>query len=126
MLRIEPKRFDDLVHEALEALPSELQEKLENVDVVVEDRPSSELLREMGMDPKHDTLFGLYEGTPLPERSFDAAWELPGKVTIFREPLLEACESEEELVEEIGVTIVHEFAHFFGIDEATLEDLGWD
>ena len=126
MLAVGPKRFEELVQEAIDGLPAFFQERLENVGVVIEEEPEPELLEEMGMDPERDTLYGLYEGTPLTERDLDVAWQLPDKVTIFRRPLLEDCRTERELVEEVRVTVVHEIAHFFGIEEERLQDLGWD
>ena len=126
MLPVGPKRFEELVQEAIDGLPAFFQERLENVGVVIEEEPEPELLEEMGMDPERDTLYGLYEGIPLTERELDAVWQLPDKVTIFRRPLLEDCRTEGELVEEVQVTVVHEIAHFFGIDEETLHEYGWD
>lgn len=126
MLSLNRKRFEELVRRALEGLPEFFRERLDNVEVVIDDEPAPELLEEMGMDPERDTLYGLYEGIPLTEREHDMAWQLPDKVTIFRVPLLEDCRDERELVEEVQVTVVHEFAHFFGIDEETLHEHGWD
>jgi predicted Zn-dependent protease with MMP-like domain len=126
MLNLTNRRFEELVREAIETLPPYFRERLENVDVVIEGEPSPELLEEMGMDPEQDTLYGLYQRTPLTERDPSAPWQRPDKISIYRTPLQEACETEDELVEEVQVTIVHEFAHFFGIDEDELQDLGWD
>jgi predicted Zn-dependent protease with MMP-like domain len=126
MLKVSRKKFEELVAKAIETLPPFFREKLQNVEVVIEDAPGTEMLEEMGMDPKRDTLYGLYEGTPLTERDSTEAWQLPDKITIFRVPLLEDCESEKALVEEVQITVVHEFAHFFGIEEDALEEMGWD
>jgi predicted Zn-dependent protease with MMP-like domain len=126
MLRLTRGEFEAVVRRAVGELPAFFQEHLENVAVVVEWRPSPSLLREMGMDPREDTLFGLYQGMPLTERSVDDLGGLPDKISIYMEPLLEACSSMRELREEIQTTVVHEFAHYFGIEEDRLEDLGWD
>lgn len=80
----------------------------------------------MGMDPEVETLFGLYWGIPLTERSIEDSGVLPDKISIYRLPLLEACRSREELVREVRVTVIHEMAHFFGIDDDRLTELGWD
>jgi len=125
-MKLSPKRFEELVRKAVSTLPPYFREKLENVDIVIEEEPEPELLEEMGMDPEEDTLFGLYQGTPLTDRDATAAWELPDKISIYRLPLLEWCESEQQLVEEVQVTVVHEFAHFFGIDDDSLHEMGWE
>jgi len=108
------RRFEELVADALDALPDELGVLLDNVVVVVEDR---------GEDPD---LFGLYEGVPLTERATYGAMELPDRISIYRLPICDYCEDEEHVVEEVLVTVVHELAHHFGIDDDRLEELGWD
>ena len=117
------KNFEKLVNEAIEELPSEFREQLENVVIIVEDRPSQDLLERMEVPPE-DTLFGLYEGTPLTERGFDAPL-YPDRIWIFQQPIEEECDTEDEIREEIKTTIVHEVAHFFGLDDDYLEDLGY-
>ena len=126
MLRVPPREFERLVARALDLLPAEIQDHLDNVSVEIEEAPEPELLEEMGMDPgdPEDTLFGLYEGTPLTERFHDDVL-LPDRIRIFRAPLLEWCESEAEVVEEVRVTVLHEIGHFFGLDEDRLEELGY-
>jgi predicted Zn-dependent protease with MMP-like domain len=111
------------VDRAIERLPAEFREKLQNVAVIVEDRPSAELLEQMEV-PQGDTLFGLYEGTPLTERGFQTPLH-PDRIWIFKEPIERECETEKEIIEEIETTIVHEVAHFFGLDDDYLEDLGY-
>jgi len=120
---VERKRFEKLVNEAIAELPREFRNRLRNVAVIVEDNPAEEMLEEMEID-EGDTLFGLYEGTPLTERGFEAPLH-PDRIWIFQEPIEEACETEEEMKEEIKLTIVHEVAHFFGLDDEYLEDLGY-
>jgi predicted Zn-dependent protease with MMP-like domain len=117
------KRFEKLVNQAIDGLPQEFREKLENVAVIVEDHPSRELLLQMDIPPD-DALLGLYEGTPLTERGFEAPLH-PDRIWIFQRPIEEECESEDEIKEEIQTTIVHEIAHFFGLDDEYLEELGY-
>jgi len=126
MIDVSPKRFEKLVRRALDLLPPEFQAHLENVSVIIEDEPDPELLEEMGfdLDDPEDTLFGLYEGVPLTERRHDDML-LPDQITIFRGPLLDWAESEEEIVEEVRITVLHEIGHFFGIDEDRMEELGY-
>lgn len=108
-------------------IPSEFRDLLGDTPILVEDWPSETLLAELGMEPD-DTLYGLYEG---PDR-FEAietareAFALPGRVILYRGPLEEDFPEPEELQREVAITLVHEIAHHFGIDEARLEELGWD
>ena len=90
----------------------------------VEERPSRDLLREMDVPPD-ETLFGVFTGVPLPERSVTEPPLYPDVILIFREPLMDACQSREELEEEIAVTVVHELAHYLGLSEERLEELGY-
>ncbi len=117
------RRFVRIVEEVLQTLPPEFQRALQNVHIVVEDEPTPEQLASVGLGPG-DALFGLYEGTPLPERGLEPPL-LPDRITVFMRPLLEACETEDELREEIRRTVLHELAHYFGIDEDRLEELGY-
>lgn len=109
----------------IDRLPRSFRERLLNVEFVVEERPSIELLRAEGLDPRHDTLYGIYQGIPLPDRSSLDPPLLPDKITIFAEPLLEDFPDPEELREEIRLTVLHEIAHYFGMDEEEIEDLGY-
>ena len=114
MFLIDASRFERLVGEALDSLPAALGEMMENIVVVVEDaHPDEDLL-------------GLYEGVPLTEREDYGGLAMPDRVTVYRLPICAMCDSEEELIDEIGVTVVHEVAHHFGIDDDTLHQLGWD
>jgi predicted Zn-dependent protease with MMP-like domain len=112
--------FYEMVERALEGLPPELAEMLDNVAIVVEDWPE----RSMLADYEEDTLYGLYEGVPLSERGDAYYGVLPDRITIFRRPL-ERDFGPGELEEQIRITVVHEIAHHFGFDEDRLEDLGW-
>ena len=120
--------FDQIRKEVagiLDRLPRRFREQLRNVEFVVEKRPSIELLREEGLDPRCDTLYGIYQGVPLPDRSSLDPPLLPDKITIFAEPLLQDFPDPEELREEIRLTVLHEIAHYFGMDEEEVEDLGY-
>ena len=112
--------FDQVVTEALDRIPPELAEQLSNVAVFVEE----EYEPEPWEDPDTE-LFGLYDGIPLTERA-GMPWQMPDRIIIYRGPLLRAFQEREELVEEITVTVIHEVAHFFGIDDERLHELGWD
>ncbi len=118
------REFEQHVTQALEGLPQEIKERLDNVDILVQLWPTREQLVENGISDKHD-LLGLYEGIPLTERTASYGAVLPDRVTIFQGPLEESVASEEELVEEIRKTVVHELAHFFGWGDADLERLGY-
>lgn len=124
-MRLSRRKFEALVLKALEGIPELIREHMENVDVVIEERPSDDQLTELGMEPD-ELLFGLYEGTPLIERGITVDPLLPDKITIFQEPLEEAYESDAEIAAEIQKTVVHEVAHHFGIDESRLKELGYD
>jgi predicted Zn-dependent protease with MMP-like domain len=110
-----PERFEELVGEALDEVPVELMSLMNNVVFLVEDLPPG----------GGDDLLGLYEGTALTERGWDYAGALPDRITIFRLPTLKMCDTEEDVVDEVAVTVVHEIAHHFGIDDQRLHDLGW-
>jgi len=113
------------VARVIDRLPKEFREQLRNVEIVVEKRPSKELLRAEDLDPRDDTLYGIYQGVPLPDRSALDPPLLPDKITIFAEPLLEDFPNPDELREEIRLTLLHEIAHYFGMDEEEIEDLGY-
>lgn len=113
------------VTRVIDRLPRTFRDQLVNVEFVVEDRPSAELLRAEGLDPREDSLYGIYQGVPLPDRSALDPPLLPDKITIFAEPLLEDFPDPEELREEIRLTVLHEIAHYFGMDEEEIENLGY-
>jgi predicted Zn-dependent protease with MMP-like domain len=117
MVAMSREQFEDAVSEALDRIPDDLARMMDNVVVLVQDDP-----------PDGDSdLLGLYEGTPLTERDgWWAAGSLPDRITIFRNPTLAVCDTAEEVVEEVRVTVVHEIAHHFGIDDERLHELGWD
>jgi predicted Zn-dependent protease with MMP-like domain len=107
------ERFEELVADALDEVPGELLAHMENVVVLVED------------DPPEPGLLGLYEGYALTERGWDYGGVLPDRIFVYRNPTLAICNTEEEVVEEVAVTVVHEIAHHFGIDDDHLHELGW-
>jgi len=112
MILIGNDRFEEMVDEALASLPAGLARMMRNVAVVVED----------GIDPH---LLGLYHGVPLTERLSDYSAVLPDKITIFRLAICSRCATEEEVVDEVRTTVVHEVGHHFGIDDDRLHELGW-
>lgn len=107
------RRFEELVADALDTLPSELAAAMDNVVVLVADR--------------HDTedLLGIYEGVALTERTSNYGGVLPDRIMIYQDAILDICEDEDDVVHEVAVTVVHEVAHHFGIDDETLHELGW-
>ncbi|WP_187645870.1 metallopeptidase family protein [Actinoplanes teichomyceticus] len=109
------ERFEELVGEALDEVPVELLSLMNNVVFLVEDLPP---------DGSED-LLGLYEGTALTDRGWDYAGALPDRITIYRLPTLRVCDTDEDVVDEVAVTVVHEIAHHFGIDDQRLHELGW-
>jgi predicted Zn-dependent protease with MMP-like domain len=109
----------------LERLPEEFRSRLHNVEIVVEKRPGKSRLEALGLDPEQDALYGLYEGTPLPERSAVYPPILPDKITIFAEPLTRDFSDPAQLRNQIRLTVLHEIAHYFGMDEEEIEDLGY-
>jgi predicted Zn-dependent protease with MMP-like domain len=114
-VHLDAERFEELVADALDAIPPELASLMDNVVVVVVDHPG-----EPG-------LLGLYEGIPLTERGAGYGdLSLPDRISVYRLPILAMCETEAEVVHQVTVTVVHEVAHHFGIDDGRLEELGWD
>ena len=113
-MRMSAARFEELVSDALDLIPPELARAIDNVVVLVADR-----------HPTEPDLLGLYEGIALTERDSTYAGALPDTVTIYSGSLLEVCDSEADVVEEVTITVIHEIAHHFGIDDDRLHELGW-
>ncbi|EHR48643.1 hypothetical protein SacmaDRAFT_0336 [Saccharomonospora marina XMU15] len=113
-MRMSEARFEELVADALDQLPPEFASAMDNVVVLVEERNESE-----------PDILGLYHGVALTERGHDYGGVLPDRISIYREPILGMCDTEDDVVEEVLVTVVHEVAHHFGIDDARLHELGW-
>jgi predicted Zn-dependent protease with MMP-like domain len=116
------QRFEKLVEDALKEIPRRFRKEMRNVAVVVEDEPSQELLDEMEMEPG-DTLFGLYQGTPLPERSWGFGNNLPDRIAIYQKPTEDACETEDDIRDCVAETVIHEFGHYFGMSEEEIEEI---
>jgi predicted Zn-dependent protease with MMP-like domain len=119
--------FERLVASALRSLPARFRQFLEkeNVMVVVERRPTRSQLINLGMNPDAETLFGLYEGVPRTVRAASYNMTLPDKITIFQDPLEEEFPGQLALKEQVRRTVLHEVAHFFGIDDDELDRIGW-
>ncbi len=112
--------FDAVVAAALAELPAELSAAFNNIDLVILDRATPEL------DPDHEGLLGLYVGTPLTDRDAIQSGDMPDIIYLFREPHLALGLTRDELAAEIRITVLHEIAHYFGIEDDRLEELGWD
>lgn len=113
-VHVSEERFEELVDEGLRRIPRELLRNVDNVAIAVED-----------YNPDSPHILGLYHGVALTERTADYAGILPDKISIYRESLQNYCSSEEELVEQVAITVIHELGHHFGIDDARLHELGW-
>ena len=122
-MRLTAQRFEQLVVDALDAIPEASARRLDNVEVVVEPAPSRAQLREMEVPPG-ETLLGLYQGIPLTERNTHYGLVLPDKITVFQRPIEDLCASEDEVRQQVAHTVIHEFAHFFGISDDQLRDMG--
>jgi predicted Zn-dependent protease with MMP-like domain len=116
------KHFERLVEEAVATIPRRFRRAIANVAVIVEQEPSGALLDDMGIEPP-DTLFGLYQGTPLTERAWAHGNAEPDRVVIFQGPIEDACDDEDEIVATIGETVIHEFGHYFGLSEEEIEEI---
>ena len=123
-MKLSQAEFDRIVKQAIKRIPREFREHLENIVIAVQKRPSRALLQEVGMSP-HETLLGLYRGVSLERRSITAPPLFPDTIFLFQEPLEEMCSSIEEMKQQIEKTVVHEIAHYFGISEERLADLGY-
>jgi predicted Zn-dependent protease with MMP-like domain len=108
------QRFEELVGDGLDLIPAEFAAAMDNVVVLVEDR-----------HPEIPTLLGLYHGVALTERTSHYGGVLPDRITIYRQAILDICRYEQDVVEQVAITVVHEVAHHFGVDDARLHELGW-
>ena len=115
-------RFERLVADALGMMPQSFRQAVRNVAVIVEDAPAPKLLDDVGIDPP-DTLLGLYEGVPLPERDWTHGNALPDRITLFQKPIEAASQNDNEIVVVIGETVIHEFGHYFGLCEEEIEEI---
>jgi predicted Zn-dependent protease with MMP-like domain len=115
-----PARFERLVAEAIASIPRRFRTAVKNLAVVVEDEPTPDVLAEMGIEPP-DTLFGLYQGTPLTSRTWDFGNSLPDRIVIYQGPIEAECETDDDIVVTIGETLIHELGHYFGLSEEEIE-----
>ncbi|MBP7528310.1 MAG: metallopeptidase family protein [Syntrophorhabdaceae bacterium] len=123
-VKLSEEEFDRIVAHAVDRIPPEIRQHLENIVITVKKRPSRQMMREMGMHPD-DYPLGLFQGVPLIERLATIPPLYPDMIYLFQEPLEEMCDTREELEEEIEVTVVHEVAHYIGMTEERLAELGY-
>ena len=116
------EKFEHLVAEAMALIPSRFRREMNNIAVVVEDEPSAELLDELEIEPP-DSLYGLYQGTPLPERTWGYGNTLPDRVTLFQKPIEEDSVDDDDVRAVIGETLIHEIGHYFGLSEEEIEEI---
>jgi predicted Zn-dependent protease with MMP-like domain len=114
--------FERLVQEAITLIPRRFRSEMRNLAIVVEDEPSRDTLKAMDIEPP-DSLYGLYEGTPLTERQWGFGNHLPDRVTIFQRPIEEDAEDEDDMRAMIGETLIHEIGHYFGLSEEEIEEI---
>ena len=114
------ERFERLVEEALRDIPKRFRDAMANVAVIVEDEPPPHVLEDMDLE-EDDELFGLYEGTPLPERGSSYGNTLPDRISIYQIPIEESCADDEEVRVCVAETVIHEFGHYFGMSEEEIE-----
>ncbi len=115
-------RFQALVDEAIDSLPEKFRAAMTNMAIVVEDDPTPAQLAEVDIEPP-DSLYGLYEGIPLPERQWNHGNTLPDKITLFRNPILEDSLDDDDVIVGIGETLIHEVGHYFGLDEEEIMEI---
>jgi predicted Zn-dependent protease with MMP-like domain len=116
------EKFERLVVEAVTLIPKRFRREMKNLALVVEDEPSIELLQEMDIVPP-DSLYGLYQGTPLPERDWGFGNVLPDRITLYQRPIEEDCDDEDDVRAVIGETLIHEVGHYFGLSEEEIQDI---
>jgi predicted Zn-dependent protease with MMP-like domain len=116
------REFEKLVAEAVALIPARFRREMKNLALVVEDEPSAELLQEMEIEPP-DSLYGLYQGIPITERTWGDGNRLPDRITIYQRPIEEDCEDEDDMRAVIGETLIHEVGHYFGLSEEEIEEI---
>ena len=114
--------FEQYVKDAIETIPRRFRDAVANLAIVIEAEPSADLLREMEIESP-DSLFGLYQGTPLTERTWGYGNTLPDRITLYQGPIEDASENEDDLVVCIGETLIHELGHYFGLSEEEIEEI---
>jgi predicted Zn-dependent protease with MMP-like domain len=115
-------RFTQLVEEALREIPRRFRNAMKNVAVIVEDEPPPHILEEMEIEPP-DSLYGLYQGTPLPQRGWGYGNALPDRISIYQGPIEDSCYDDEEIRDCVAETVIHEFGHYFGMSEEEIEEI---
>jgi predicted Zn-dependent protease with MMP-like domain len=125
IMKLSNEEFDRIVQRAIRRIPEEIRQHLDNIVISVRKRPSRRLLEDMDLPPD-EPLLGVFEGVSLLERSVTEPPLYPDTIFLFQEPLQEMCETLEELEEEIEITVVHEVAHYLGMTEERLEELGYE
>jgi predicted Zn-dependent protease with MMP-like domain len=121
-MKLTRKEFEEVVISALRGLPKFFKKKMKNVDVVVEDRASRDLLSELGLRSPSE-LLGLYQGIPLDRRGFYYGNVLPDKITLFQTPIESMCRTKEDVEEKVKEVVIHEVGHYFGLDDERLREL---
>jgi len=116
------EKFERLVVEAVMLIPKRFRREMKNLALVVEDEPSMALLEEMEIVAP-DSLYGLYQGTPLPERTWGFGNALPDRITLYQRPIEEDCDDEDDIRAVIGETLIHEVGHYFGLSEDEIQDI---
>ena len=124
-LKMSPRKFEKIARRAIDSLPAEFQPYVRDIVLVIEPYASDELLDDLSV-PEDEDLFGLYEGPALTDRNVNDQPEMPPRMILYYEPLLDECETEEELIHEIQTTVLHEIGHHFGLDEDRLAELGYE
>ena len=121
-MQLSKEAFTRLVEEALRDIPNRFREAMTNIAIVVEDEPPADLLAEMEIEPP-DSLYGLYQGTPLTERNWGHGNALPDRITLFKTPIEEDSEDHEDVIVCIAETLIHEIGHYFGLSEEEIEEI---
>ena len=116
------ERFERLVEEAQRDIPRRFRDAIKNVAVIVEDEPPDHVLHDMDMGPEDD-LFGLYEGTPLPDRGASYGNTLPDRISIYQVPIEQACDTDDDIRVCVAETVIHELGHYFGMSEEEIEEI---
>jgi predicted Zn-dependent protease with MMP-like domain len=114
--------FERRVQQAIATIPGNFRAAVQNLAIVIEDEPDEALLDEMEIEPP-DSLFGLYQGTPLTERTWGYGNTLPDRITLYQGPIEDASDSDEDVIVCIGETLIHELGHYFGLSEEEIEDI---
>jgi predicted Zn-dependent protease with MMP-like domain len=120
-MHLSQSQFEAVVADALDRLPADFAELLSNVTVQVREEPEAETIRQLGLDPRRDTLYGLYTGVPLDERGGWYGNVLPDVILLYRQPLLASCRSRRQLLRQIQLTLLHELGHHFGFSDQEMD-----